>query len=411
MTSSIIWLTSELRVALGIDRLQDRAVAKSWEELFDEPHPSWQEITRLANEHGLQPLLFWQLKLVANQQGIDIALGNCISPALFQQLSEHFYSNTLHGIKLSQTLGIILAALNKHDIPVLALKGLALAQMIYPNPSLRELGDLDLLVRRADALPTIEILKQHGFQARASNDFTPHQEKAWIHFKGARHYRNKESKIEIDLHWQLINARKIGGFTFDALWERRQVVDVHGQAIPTLGPEDTLLYLCIHGAKHGWVSLKWSCDVAAFLETHRQINWDLIQHLAARAHATHMLNQGLALAARLFDAPLPPSVASIIESDQAVQAAVATIHARILAADGETNQSEYLYLSRRNALRISEQQQHARARRLIDWLRITFTPTGAEIQLLSLPPVLFPLYYLLRAGRLIWRWMRATIDR
>lgn len=54
------------------------------------------------------------------------------------------------------------------EIPVLPLKGFATGLAVYPDPELRGLGDVDLLVRRRDLPPLVALLRREGFVFRPS---------------------------------------------------------------------------------------------------------------------------------------------------------------------------------------------------------------------------------------------------
>ena len=57
-------------------------------------------------------------------------------------------------------------------------------------------------------------------------------------------------------------------------------VMISKRAVPNLSSEDLLLYLCIHGAKHGWEYLELVCCVSELLKTKKNINWNLIEQLS-----------------------------------------------------------------------------------------------------------------------------------
>ena len=41
----------------------------------------------------------------------------------------------------------------------------------------------------------------------------------------------------------------------------------------SLAPEDNLLLLCMHGAKHCWSRLERVCDVAELITSHSNLDW------------------------------------------------------------------------------------------------------------------------------------------
>jgi hypothetical protein len=82
-------------------------------------------------------------------------------------------------------------------IAVLPLKGFATGLAIYPEPELRGLGDVDLLVRRADLAALMRLLGGEGFVFR-----TAAGTQAWGHFGDASFhpYVAPDRQLAFDLH-------------------------------------------------------------------------------------------------------------------------------------------------------------------------------------------------------------------
>src|SRR5690606_2709613 len=100
--------------------------------------PDWRCVIALAQLHGTRPLLFHALSL------LDAGL---VPPDIWRQLQAHYCAVTLQNARMTQALVETLAVLRAHAIEALPLKGPALASVAYGN-TLREFGDLDILVRR-----------------------------------------------------------------------------------------------------------------------------------------------------------------------------------------------------------------------------------------------------------------------
>ena len=110
--------------------------------------------------------------------------------------------------KLMQELS---AAFEKNHIPLLALKGLALAPMIYPEDKFRPMRDIDILVPRSKEQLAAKVLREIGFNLPES----------------------QPSKFMRDSH-QLPNAtKKVNGFTIS--------VEIHHDAI-TRDVSESLVY-------------------------------------------------------------------------------------------------------------------------------------------------------------------------
>src|SRR5262245_8631104 len=101
----------------------------------------WSAVLKLADRHGMRPLL--RASLVSS-------VWSSVPPTV-QVILERFHRANTH-----ETLGfaaevIRLTDIFQHnDLPVVVFKGVVLAQTVYGDLSLREMGDLDFLVREQD---------------------------------------------------------------------------------------------------------------------------------------------------------------------------------------------------------------------------------------------------------------------
>jgi len=86
-------------------------------------------------------------------------------------------------------------------IPVVILKGAALATTIYPNPALRPLSDIDLLIPRQHLEPAVQALKSLGYR-EPYPEMAPELNRA-IHYH--THLRGgPQQSVAVELHWNLV---------------------------------------------------------------------------------------------------------------------------------------------------------------------------------------------------------------
>ena len=122
---------------------------------------AWDDLLQQAEAHGMAPLLLRHL-LAA-----EINLPDNFLRSLRLLALRHRQTNTL----LTKILGEILTLLETAGFRVLVLKGAALCQTLYPEPGLRPMRDIDLLLPWDEALPAHALLQRHGFHDPAV--FTP----------------------------------------------------------------------------------------------------------------------------------------------------------------------------------------------------------------------------------------------
>ena len=94
-----------------------------------------------------------------------------------------------------------------------------------------------------------------------------------------------------------------------SLWEQVETVSLNGTPVCNLSPEDLLIVLCVHGAKHHWGKLMWICDIAELLQAYSEkINWAQLISRARGLGGVRMLSLGLILARDLLGAKIPVDV-------------------------------------------------------------------------------------------------------
>jgi hypothetical protein len=71
------------------------------------------------------------------------------SPELMEKMKNEMRGHFFHLMQLKQMLGVVLKKLRENNIEPVVLKGFGLA-LLYPNPDLRQMGDVDLFFRPDD---------------------------------------------------------------------------------------------------------------------------------------------------------------------------------------------------------------------------------------------------------------------
>ena len=139
-------LLAEQLIAL----LSGRAAAV---EIFDAA--AWQRIVELAQRQRVAPLLYARLK-----ERVILP-----PPEAAQHLRGIYLATFKRNARLLDEVGKILRALRAADIPVIPLKGAYLANGVYGNIGLRQIGDVDLLVKPVDLAKALEVLRTLGYAA------------------------------------------------------------------------------------------------------------------------------------------------------------------------------------------------------------------------------------------------------
>jgi hypothetical protein len=153
----------------------------------------------------------------------------------------------------------ILAAFHAATIPVIPLKGAWLSETVYGDPALRSMSDLDLLVPAAQAERAGAELGRLGYLA--SGVVVP----GGNPFRYDVAYRHPERPLAVELHWNVFSEQTPHSPApdMDAVWRATRPVELLGQPILSLPPEDGLNHLAQHILHHAFsVPLRAYLDIA-----------------------------------------------------------------------------------------------------------------------------------------------------
>ena len=208
---------------------------------------------------------------------------------------------------LAQRLGETLARLQEAGIPVVLLKGAALAASVYPSFTERPMADADLLVRREDVTRAHDAVRAAGW--RESGDPVlgrllegHHHLPAFVDAGG--------TEVRLELHTALMPGVNPFLLPTEEYWAaaRPAPEEYSGALVPA--PAYLLLHACIHFAwSHTFDFGAWRTfrDAGELIGGSR-IDWDQFVDLAKRTRGASACYWTLRLASRLSETPVPDAV-------------------------------------------------------------------------------------------------------
>ena len=168
-----------------------------------------------------------------------------------------------HQLYIKKEIHFLLSSLAKEKIPVLLLKGAALAFTQYPHPEMRSMGDIDMLFRRQDLARALEVIESCGYHFIYRQGFL-----------GQEFSYNKNDvayALPLDLHWRLSSYVVLAHvLDFDEMWQAAGTFPGEAEIPCILSPEHALLHACVHLAKHQALEdttrLLWLFDIHLLCE-------------------------------------------------------------------------------------------------------------------------------------------------
>ena len=346
---------------------------------------NWDYLFATAQAHGLLPLLHKHLS------------GTTVPSHFLSRLKRESVANSQNVLHLIAKQLRVYKLFKENNIPVALFKGPLLAQMAYGEMSLRQAGDIDLLINRAHFEQARVLLESLGYEM--SPRLTPAQLASHLSNHCELQFMRDEWFTVVDLHWDLAPRSFVFNLHAEEVMSRLQSVSLAGTAVETFGAEDLVLYLSMHGAKHLWRRLEWIASLAECLRATPDLDWELLVQRAEQAHATRMLALGLRLVEKFSDLRIPLHVLP------GMQQVADQVHEQLFNTFGAADSTETNLYN----LRIMDRKRDA----LVSTLRAIFVPTLPDWQALPLPAPLHSLYYAFRPLRLskvyttsLWRRMR-----
>jgi hypothetical protein len=229
------------------------------------------ELIRVAAQHGVVALVSEQL---TSSLSLDHPTG------LLTKLVEAARREALFSMLLEAETRRLLAVMDTAAIPGLLLKGQAIAEWAYPDPSLRASGDIDVLVATREAADRLaRSLCDSGYEL-----FQPSGDLVALEMMLRREVA-PGVWVEIDLHCRVINSPLFSErFTFDELMADSIALPRLGANARGLGPAHAFIHACMHWAATlavgADIRLKWLYDIPAFAKVFSATDWQRLQQLA-----------------------------------------------------------------------------------------------------------------------------------
>jgi hypothetical protein len=207
-------------------------------------------------------------------------LKTCHSDLVVPQALKEFIQVTtqataIRSLIAQRSLILISRTLSKNQIPSIALKGAYLAFHAYPDPALRPLRDVDILVPKQSAIFAYECLLSAGFTR--NQKYPGNLESALLTSHHLPPLLDPSGTLGIEIHSAISHSNE--DFEFEAddyFWQNSILKEFSGELVRFPSPVDQLQHLIHHAAIHhtfdnGPLLIS---DIAYLISTH-DIDWAL----------------------------------------------------------------------------------------------------------------------------------------
>ncbi|TXT37594.1 MAG: hypothetical protein FD135_3490 [Comamonadaceae bacterium] len=242
----------------------------------------WQALLKMVRQHRLGPMLHWQLGQVHAHLTIP--------PECRAEWARSHKKNTLRNLLLQRELLLVHQLFKNAAIPYMALKGAYLAYHAYPNPALRPMRDLDILVPKDQVLKAYQILLDAGMSHM--EDYQGSPEVVMALYKHLPPLRSASGQVNVELHSRLFHHESEGRPQPDlsdtpGFWDRITSAPIANQVISFEPPTELLLHMIVHAVyDHQFNNGPLLLSDLAFLLSTQTIDWPLFWSLAQLGQQT-----------------------------------------------------------------------------------------------------------------------------
>ncbi len=343
----------------------------------------WDFLLAEAAAHSVSPLLLRHIGSIAPASA---------QAAPIVRLKDHVRAASVHSLVLTAELIRILEAFATAGIEAIPYKGPVLAARAYGDIALREFADVDLVLCQHEIAAANELLVRLGFAPQFPAIFAPGKRSPLI--PGEYDYRERERHLTIELHTE----RTLRHFPLPPdlgkLARRFETVRLSGHDVHTFSPEDTLVFLCVHGSKDFWERIVWVADISQLLASNPALDWNRVYAFADSVLARRILHLGLALADSLLGISLPDQIRERVVRDAVALSIAEQMRNRLLGKSSlpPGARASFAYRCRMVPSSIAGFRYA---------MRLATAPAAEDWHCFRLPRPLAPLYAALRPFRLL----------
>ena len=272
------------------------------------------QLLACAHEQGVVSLVDWQLQKTQSLGNVATTLSHT-RPA--KEIVDAFAAAARQAALVSMLqeseARFVLNILAEVGLPVLLLKGMAVANWAYSSAHLRECGDVDFLLPTREAAEVLaKRLTDVGYERlTTSGDLVAYE-------LLCRRPSSDLMQVELDIHWRLSNSPLFANvFTFDELM-------ASSITLPQLGPHARglgLVHSCIHACIHRTLNLsigiedklKWLYDLELMMASFTPNDWHALVNLSVNKGIASLVCHALEAAALVFGRQIPATICTKLQ--------------------------------------------------------------------------------------------------
>jgi len=256
--------------------------------------PDWTPLVEKARQEGVSAVLFHNIT--------KHHLESLVPQESYKDLSNHYYTNLKRNMAIIGALRKVLATFQEAGIPCIVLKGIALAEHVYPSIAMRGMSDVDILVKKDDLFKVDDYLSSLGYISQDSSVAKAiHNPVGYL--ASLEYRKDAKSPLNLHVHWHTVNTSVpatmfVERIDINRLWENSAMTAVADSHALMLRPEHLIIYLCEHALRigHSFDRLILVCDIFFSIKAFENIiDWDFIIEESRRFNLSRFVYHSLSI--------------------------------------------------------------------------------------------------------------------
>ncbi len=293
-------LTPEIKLLIALAKINRSEADIALADVLISEVKDWNYFYEIAVIHGIASLISGHLQ---HQQQLQLIPAKVVSG-----LNQFYLRSLSRNMILYEHFSKVMEVFAAKNIQVIPLKGIYLAETLYKDIGLRQMSDIDLLVKTERAEECIQILSEAGFQesSRHKSEF--------IKEKGsAKHLPPMVmDDVMVEIHYRMLIDDSVHAVDIEEYWQDAKPVSLHHSAVLSLSPEHLFQFLCIHLERHfneGKIKLYHFVDLIGILDAHQNdFNWQKFIQSCVNNQCKRNVFRILFLLEQYFSASFPEHI-------------------------------------------------------------------------------------------------------
>jgi len=262
----------------------------------------WDYLAKTIIDRGIAPLLYIKLSLLANS--------HLIPKPITAKLQQSYYITLSRSTILYEHFKLLAGQFLANGIELIALKGIYLSEWLYQDIGLRQMSDIDLLVKPEDGEKALDVLAGMGYQSNGEDESDSD-----VKYGEVVHYTPLVlNGVAIEVHIKLHQDNEKYRVLVAKLWENATPVIVNNIKVQTLNTYDLLIHTCIHLDKHfqqGHVQFTCFSDVTNLLERNSDtFDWVELENTCKLYNCDKEVFKYILLVNKYMQATVPAAIIS-----------------------------------------------------------------------------------------------------